>query len=96
MKEISGTSFRNQWAELTEPVTVKRYTKIIGEWFPSGTRSGDASVEPIPEPIPEPTPEAPVRKTRPRKTATASVDLNDIPEAERGWFTKKMGIDKKK
>lgn len=89
MREISGTNFRNQWAELTEPVTVKRYTKVIGEWFPSGTRTEN------PEPDPEPKPVTSKPRAS-RKTAATKPDLSDIPESERGWFTKKMGIDKNK
>ena len=42
MREMTTNEFANVTvSSLTEPVTVRRYTKTVGTWYPVGTEPGD-------------------------------------------------------
>jgi hypothetical protein len=39
MKQVTSAEFRTAFAMYLEPVEVRRYTNIIGTWYPEGTES---------------------------------------------------------
>ena len=39
MKQVTSAEFRTGFAMYLEPVEVRRYTNIIGTWYPQGTES---------------------------------------------------------